>query len=171
MIKAFLHYSKSTSNLPKVFYRTCTHRIRRKRIKSFFTYYFNTLIGRNLSHSRWFSYLRSRTWSNEYHKKRRKTKRQNKAGFLITLPGHCNHSEVCLKGTVPRDFRLLVFFHESVSPKPLSIPLGPFWIFWHRWQICKQYQQHQLYKWQNLPPVSLIPVVHLDLRKISANFL
>jgi hypothetical protein len=26
-----------------------------------------------------------------------------------------------LKGTVPRDFRLQVFFHESVSPKPLSI--------------------------------------------------
>jgi hypothetical protein len=29
------------------------------------------------------------------------------------------------KGTVPRDFRLLIF-HESVSPKPLSIPVGPF---------------------------------------------
>jgi hypothetical protein len=29
----------------------------------------------------------------------------------------------CIKETVPRDFRLLVFFHESVSPKPLSIPL------------------------------------------------
>ena len=28
-----------------------------------------------------------------------------------------------------RDFGLLVFFHESVSPKPLSIPLGQFWIF------------------------------------------
>jgi hypothetical protein len=26
-------------------------------------------------------------------------------------------------------FRLLVFFHESVSPKPLSILLGPFQIF------------------------------------------
>jgi hypothetical protein len=25
------------------------------------------------------------------------------------------------KGTVSRDFQLLVFFHESVSPKPLSI--------------------------------------------------
>jgi hypothetical protein len=30
---------------------------------------------------------------------------------------------------VSRDFRLLVFFHESVSPKPLSIPLGLFRIF------------------------------------------
>jgi hypothetical protein len=34
-----------------------------------------------------------------------------------------------LKGTVPRDFRLLFFYHESVSPKPLRIPIGPFRIF------------------------------------------
>ncbi len=34
-----------------------------------------------------------------------------------------------IKGTMSRDFRLMVFFHESVSPKPLSIPLGPFRIF------------------------------------------
>jgi hypothetical protein len=33
------------------------------------------------------------------------------------------------KGTVSRDFLLLVFFHESVSPKPLIIPLGPFGFF------------------------------------------
>jgi hypothetical protein len=30
---------------------------------------------------------------------------------------------------VSRDFRLLVFFNESVSPKPLSIPIGSFQIF------------------------------------------
>ncbi len=36
----------------------------------------------------------------------------------------CKHLE-----TVPRDFRLQVFFHKSVSPKPLSIPLGTFQIF------------------------------------------
>ncbi len=54
-----------------------------------------------------------------------------------------------------RDFRLLFFFHESVSPKkPLSIPIEPFRIFcensrrysqlkvhhqcrWHRWQMEK----------------------------------
>jgi hypothetical protein len=35
---------------------------------------------------------------------------------------------LALKGTVSRDFRP-GFFHESVSPKPLSIPLGPFRIF------------------------------------------
>jgi hypothetical protein len=34
-----------------------------------------------------------------------------------------------IKGTVPRDFRLQVFLHESVSLKPLSISLGPFRIF------------------------------------------
>ncbi len=46
---------------------------------------------------------------------------------------------------------------------------------WHRWQICHRCQQHKGNLWQNLPPVSLIPVanllpvsltpvVHLDLR-------
>ncbi len=34
-----------------------------------------------------------------------------------------------LKETVPRDFRLQVFFHESVSLKPLIIPLGLFQVF------------------------------------------
>jgi hypothetical protein len=34
----------------------------------------------------------------------------------------------------------------------------------HWWQICRWYQQHQRNLWQNLPLVSLIPVVHLDLR-------
>ncbi len=36
---------------------------------------------------------------------------------------------VRLKGTVRRNFLLQVFFHESVSPKPLIIPLGPFQFF------------------------------------------
>jgi hypothetical protein len=34
-----------------------------------------------------------------------------------------------LKGTVSRDFLLLVFFHGSVFPQPQSIPLGLFQIF------------------------------------------
>jgi hypothetical protein len=35
-----------------------------------------------------------------------------------------------LKGTVPRHrFSTSGFFHESVSPKPLSIPVGPFRFF------------------------------------------
>ncbi len=33
------------------------------------------------------------------------------------------------KGTVSRDFLTSGCFHKSVSPKPLSIPLGPFEIF------------------------------------------
>jgi hypothetical protein len=40
-----------------------------------------------------------------------------------------NEGKTVVKGTVPRDFRLLVFFHESYSPQPQSIPLGPFRIF------------------------------------------
>jgi hypothetical protein len=34
-----------------------------------------------------------------------------------------------LKGTVSRDFFASGFFHESVSPEPQSIPLGPFRFF------------------------------------------
>ncbi len=34
-----------------------------------------------------------------------------------------------IKGSLTRDFRLQVFFHKSVSPGPLSIPLGSFRIF------------------------------------------
>jgi hypothetical protein len=30
--------------------------------------------------------------------------------------------------------------------------------------ICHRYPQHQRYRWQNLLPVSLTPVVHLHLR-------
>ncbi len=50
------------------------------------------------------------------------TKVEPQALFIIYLA-------LKLKGTVPRDFRLQSFFHESVSPKPLSIPLWPFRIF------------------------------------------
>ncbi len=32
---------------------------------------------------------------------------------------------------------------------------------WYLWQIGRRYQQNQRYQWQNLPPVSLILVVHL----------
>jgi hypothetical protein len=35
---------------------------------------------------------------------------------------------ITFKGTVSRDF-CFWFFHESVSPKPLIIPLGPFRMF------------------------------------------
>ncbi len=51
---------------------------------------------------------------------------ENKSWSQLLTFGHFTQM---FKGTVSRDFRLLVFFHESVSPKPLSIPLGPFRIF------------------------------------------
>jgi len=35
---------------------------------------------------------------------------------------------------------------------------------WQRWQICHRCQQLKGNWWQNLPPVSLTPVVRLDLR-------
>jgi hypothetical protein len=43
----------------------------------------------------------------------------------------CNYVywEGSIKGTVSRDFLLLVFFDESVSPQPQGVPLGPFRIF------------------------------------------
>jgi hypothetical protein len=41
------------------------------------------------------------------------------------------------KGTVSQDFLLLVFFHESVSRKPLSTPVESFQIFSKiRGEIC-----------------------------------
>ncbi len=55
------------------------------------------------------------------------------------LPGKLNQLFFAiwvLKGTMSRDFQLLVCFHGSVSPKPLSIPLEPFQIFSKiRWDI------------------------------------
>jgi hypothetical protein len=52
--------------------------------------------------------------------------------FEILFKANCGNSKVSLKhkysilkGTVSRDFRLH-FFHELVSPQPLSIPLVPF---------------------------------------------
>ncbi len=44
-----------------------------------------------------------------------------------------------------------------------SVPIICRWCRWHWWQICHWYQQHQGYWWQNLLPLSLILVVHLDL--------
>jgi hypothetical protein len=57
-----------------------------------------------------------------------------------------------VKGTVSRDFLLLVFFLESVSPKPLIIPLGLFQIFSkNSWRYLPL---------KGLPPVSTTPVAN-----------
>ncbi len=65
--------------------------------------------------------------------------------------GHGASTSTAVKGTVPRDFRLLFFSWISFS-KPLSTPIGPFRIFskmaichrcrWHQWQICRRYLWH-----------------------------
>jgi hypothetical protein len=50
----------------------------------------------------------------------------------IKESGRDRHTSTPLfKWTVSQDFLLLVFFHESFSPQPQSIPLGPF-------QICSK---------------------------------
>jgi hypothetical protein len=52
---------------------------------------------------------------------------EQKVGFL-----GIQNSQILLKGTVSRDFARFStsgFFHESVSPKHLSVPLWPFRIF------------------------------------------
>ncbi len=72
-------------------------------------------------------------------------------------------------GKVSRDFLFLVFFHESVSPQPQSIPLRPFRIFSKirgdiRKSRCSTGINRQRHRWQIFPPVSLvllIPVANL----------
>jgi hypothetical protein len=60
-------------------------------------------------------------------------------------------------------------FHIRVSVCHLYIPrIGPH-IFLNRIGrccsiICHRYQQYQWYRWQTLPPMSLILVVHLQFR-------
>ncbi len=49
------------------------------------------------------------------------------------------------KGTVPRNFRFKVFY-ESVSHKPMSIPLGSFQIYSRRYSQLKVHQHWQ--QWQ-----------------------
>jgi hypothetical protein len=68
-----------------------------------------------------------------------------------------------IKGTLSRDFLLLFFFHESVSPKTLSIPLGPFRIFS---KIRGDIRSSRLttgikFATFKLPPVSTTPAANL----------
>ncbi len=67
-----------------------------------------------------------------------------------------------LKGRVSRDFLLLVFFHESVSPQPQSIPLGRFKFFLTFAEIFTS-QGAPLISTTlvaNLPPVSMTPAAN-----------
>jgi hypothetical protein len=73
-------------------------------------------------------------------------------GFSFCKKVILKNSSLCtFKGTVSRDFRLLVFFHESVSPKPLSMPLGCFEFF---------QKFAEVFPAQGLPPVSTTPVAN-----------
>jgi hypothetical protein len=83
---------------------------------------------------------------------------QQHISVRLQLLLHLRHSSALSdsqphKGTVSRDFLLLVYFHESVSPQSQSILLGPFRFFSKirgdihksrcttgindRWQICE----------------------------------
>ncbi len=59
-----------------------------------------------------------------------------------------------LKGQCHESFCFCFFFHESVSPQPQSIPLGPFRIF-------KKFAE--IFASQGAPPVSTTPVANLPL--------
>jgi hypothetical protein len=48
---------------------------------------------------------------------------------MVTITMATSGAQCIIKGTVSRDFLLLVFFMNQFPPKPLSIPLGPFRIF------------------------------------------
>ncbi len=70
------------------------------------------------------------------------------------------------KGTVSRDFLLLVFFMGQFRTQPQSIPLRPFRIFSKirgdiRKSIIKIFLMEDFF---HLPPVSTTPVVHLEPR-------
>jgi hypothetical protein len=70
------------------------------------------------------------------------------------------------KGTVSRNFRLLVFFRESVSPKPLSIPLGPFRIFSKiRWDIFSS-----RYKWKKSLIIKVIIILFGHLWEVELTY-
>jgi hypothetical protein len=48
------------------------------------------------------------------------------ADYQFQGGGPMQRSITQFKETISRDFRHLAFFHESITPRPLSIPLGPF---------------------------------------------
>ncbi len=73
------------------------------------------------------------------------------------LEANCIRPLCKFKGTVSRDFRLLVFY-ESVSPKPLSIPLGHVSNFFENFS--------EIFAAQVASPVSLTPVANWKNLKV-----
>ncbi len=89
------------------------------------------------------------------------------------------------KGTVSRDFLLLVFY-ESVSPQPQSIPLGPFRIFSKicgdirksrcttsindtSGKFCHQFHQCCLYRWLTMGTISGCRYLEVNMK--AKNFI
>ncbi len=134
----------------KIFYRTCTQRIRRKRIKSFFTYYLNTLIGRNLSQLQVFSYLRSRIGSNEYHKSEERLRDRTTQVSWKRCPDIAIIAKCVLKGQCHEIFHFWFFSWICFPQAPDYTIIGPLRIFrWHRRQIC---HRCRWYRWQICHP-------------------
>jgi hypothetical protein len=77
-------------------------------------------------------------------------------------PAPSSASPIYLKGQCHEIIDINIFSLISFPQAPEST-IRAVWNF-YRWQICHRYQQHQRSWRQNLPPVSLIPVVHLDLK-------
>ncbi len=83
------------------------------------------------------------------------------SGILPLLRTKNNFRSILIKGTMPRDFRLQVFFMKSVSPWPLSILLGPSRIF-------RKFSE--IFAAQGVLSVSLTPVANgkkFYIRKVS----
>ncbi len=81
------------------------------------------------------------------------SKRRSLYDTFVELKGQC-HKIFCLW-----------FFHESVSPQPKSIPLGPFQIFlkirgrYSQVKVLHRYQGHRRNILSPVLPVFFIPVV------------
>ncbi len=73
------------------------------------------------------------------------------------------------RGNIYINFCIQVHFHVSAAwycshyLPPVSLIPVAIWLRrrCHWWQICRRCQQHKRNWWQNLPPVSLIPVANL----------
>ncbi len=66
--------------------------------------------------------------------------------FKVSAAWYCSHSNLLAVSLIRRSW------HRQQICRRYR---------WHRWQICHRCQQHKGNWWQNLPPVSLIPVANL----------
>ncbi len=72
----------------------------------------------------------------------------------VHLNPKCRFTKIKLKGTVSRDFRLLVFFMNQFPPSP--------WVYHYgRFEIFRKFAE--IFAAQGLPPVSLTPVANAKI--------